>query len=84
MIVEDREDHLGAVDHPEVEIVFNVAGLDGTELFIYDQHVRTGLAHFAGDLIQPAFAKITGAFGVVAFLGVGAQNLDPGCVGQAL
>ncbi len=83
MVVENGQDHFRAVDHADTEVIFDVARLDRIEFLVHDQDICLRLAHFVGQIFQKTFSKIGRPLRLVTLLGVFAQNLDSGRVGQA-
>ena len=78
MLGEDVEDHRGAVDHPHLQPVLEMALLTGSELVVAHDHLGADAVGVLLQLVQLAAAQIGRGVGPGAALHHRADRLDPG------
>ncbi len=80
---ENIEDHLGAIEHLDVERHLEIANLRRREIVVEDDHAGIGGPHHSLELLELTLAEISGYVGRVAALGESTHDLRPGGFGEA-
>ena len=80
---EDIEDHLGAIDHLDAELLLEVAGLGGTQVVVEEDDVGLLGLDRRLELLDLARADVGRDVDLLPLLQHAADNEQAGCLGQA-
>ena len=80
---EDIENHLGAIEHLDAQLLFQIADLRRGKIVVEDDHVGVGGADHQLELLDLALAEIGRLIGRGALLSEAADDFGPGGFHQA-